>query len=57
LLSGAPAVIHFSGHVIGNGAQVSEAGSKLGVEGMVSKQVDRPYSRNFVQLNLRARHE
>jgi hypothetical protein len=30
-------------HVIGNGAQVSEAGLKLGVEGMVSKQVDEPY--------------
>ena len=43
LLSGAPAVIHFSSHVIGNGAQVFEAGSKLGVEGMVSKQVDKPY--------------
>ena len=43
LLSGAPAVIRFSSHVVGNGAQVSEEGSKLGVEGMVSKQVDKPY--------------
>jgi bifunctional non-homologous end joining protein LigD len=43
LLSGAPAVIRFSTHIIGNGAQVSEAGSKLGVEGMVSKQIDKPY--------------
>jgi DNA ligase D-like protein (predicted ligase) len=43
LLSGAPAVIQFSGHVIGNGARVFEAGSKLSVEGMVSKQVDKPY--------------
>jgi DNA ligase D-like protein (predicted ligase) len=43
LLSGAPAVIRFSSHVVGNGAQVSEAGSKLGVEGMVSKQIDKPY--------------
>ena len=43
LLSGGPAVIRFSSHVVGNGAQVSEAGSKLGVEGMVSKQIDRPY--------------
>jgi ATP-dependent DNA ligase len=39
----APAVIHFSSHVIGNGAQVFEAGAKLGVEGMISKLVDRPY--------------
>jgi DNA ligase D-like protein (predicted ligase) len=43
LLSGAPPAISYSGHVIGNGAQVSEAGSKLGVEGMVSKLIDRPY--------------
>jgi hypothetical protein len=41
-LSGAPAVIRFSSHVVGNGAQVSEAGSKLGVEGMVSKQINKP---------------
>src|SRR5271156_6121235 len=33
----------FSGHVIGNGARVAEEGAKLGVEGMVSKQVDKPY--------------
>src|ERR1700722_7030340 len=31
LLSGAPALIRFSSHIIGNRAQVSEAGSKLGV--------------------------
>jgi ATP-dependent DNA ligase len=36
------AVLRFSSHVIGNGAQVSEAGSKLGVEGMVSKHIDKP---------------
>jgi bifunctional non-homologous end joining protein LigD len=36
-------VIRFSSHFIGNGAEVSELGSTLGVEGMVSKQVDRPY--------------
>src|SRR5271170_546685 len=43
LLGGAPPVIRFSGHVIGNGARVFEEGSKLGVEGMVSKQIDGPY--------------
>jgi DNA ligase D-like protein (predicted ligase) len=43
LLGGAPAAIRFSSHVIGNGAQVFEAGAKLGVEGIVSKQVDKPY--------------
>jgi 2-polyprenyl-6-methoxyphenol hydroxylase-like FAD-dependent oxidoreductase len=30
----------FSGHIIGKGAHVIEAGAKLGVEGIVSKQVD-----------------
>jgi DNA ligase D-like protein (predicted ligase) len=43
LLSGAPAMVRFSSHVIGNGAQVFEVASKLGVEGMVSKQVNKPY--------------
>src|SRR5271163_2684860 len=33
LLSGAPAVLRFSGHIVGNGARVSEEGSKLDVEG------------------------
>jgi ATP-dependent DNA ligase len=36
-------VVHFSSHVIGSGDQVYEAGSKLGVEGMISKQIDKPY--------------
>ena len=36
-------MIRFSSHFIGNGAEVSELGSTLGVEGMVSKQVDKPY--------------
>jgi ATP-dependent DNA ligase len=43
LLADAPPVLRFSGHIVGNGARVFEEGSKLGVEGMVSKQVDRPY--------------
>jgi DNA ligase D-like protein (predicted ligase) len=43
LLSDAPPVLRFCGHVIGNGARVSEEGAKLGVEGMVSKQIDKPY--------------
>src|ERR1700677_4979559 len=33
LLKGAPPAISYSDHVIGNGAQVSESGAKLGVEG------------------------
>src|ERR1700733_14843371 len=43
LLADAPPVLRFSGHVLGNGARVFEEGSKLGVEGMVSKQVNKPY--------------
>jgi DNA ligase D-like protein (predicted ligase) len=43
LLRDAPPVLRFSGHIVGNGARVFEEGSKLGVEGMVSKQVDKPY--------------
>ena len=43
LLNGAPAAIRFSSHVIDDGAQVFEAGAELGVEGIVSKQVDKPY--------------
>src|SRR3984957_9023318 len=43
LLSGALPAISYSGHIVGNGARVFEEGAKLGVEGMVSKQVDRPY--------------
>jgi len=43
LLGGAPPAISYSGHILGNGAHVSEEGSKLGVEGMISKQVDKPY--------------
>jgi len=43
LLRDASPVIRFSGHVIGNGERVFEEGARLGVEGMISKQIDRPY--------------
>jgi bifunctional non-homologous end joining protein LigD len=43
LLRDASPVVRFSGHIVGNGARVFEEGAKLGVEGMVSKQVDKPY--------------
>ena len=43
LLADAPPVLRFSGHVVDNGARVFEEGAKLGVEGMVSNQIDRPY--------------
>jgi ATP-dependent DNA ligase len=43
LLADAPPVLRYSGHIVGNGARVFEEGSKLGVEGMVSKQINKPY--------------
>lgn len=36
-------MIGFGNHVIGNGAHVLEVGSKLGDEGIISKQLDRLY--------------
>jgi DNA ligase D-like protein (predicted ligase) len=43
LLKGAPAAVRFSEHVVGNGPKMLEEATKLGVEGVVSKQVDKPY--------------
>jgi bifunctional non-homologous end joining protein LigD len=43
LLKDTPATIRFSEHVIGNGARMLEEAAKLGVEGIVSKQIDKPY--------------
>jgi bifunctional non-homologous end joining protein LigD len=43
LLSGAPASIRFSEHTIGGGARVFAEAAKLGLEGIVSKQIDKPY--------------
>ena len=43
LFADAPPVLRFSGHILGNGARISEEGAKLGVEGMASKQIDKPY--------------
>jgi hypothetical protein len=42
LLAATPPVLRFSCHILGNGARVFEEGSKLGVEGIVSKQIDKP---------------
>jgi DNA ligase D-like protein (predicted ligase) len=43
LLKDAPAAVRFSAHVVGNGAKMFEKAAKLGVEGIVSKQIDKPY--------------
>ena len=60
LLSGAPAVIRFGGHVIGNGAHVFEAGSKLGVDVELADQAstarapiaDRIRRKSYAQARL-----
>jgi len=36
-------VVRFSSHVIGNGPRMYEEAAKFGLEGIVSKQVDKPY--------------
>jgi ATP-dependent DNA ligase len=43
LLRRAPAGVHFSSHVIGNGARVYEEAAKQGLEGIVSKASHAPY--------------
>jgi len=43
LLSSGAAVVRFSSHVIGNGPRMYEEAAKFGLEGIVSKQVDKPY--------------
>jgi bifunctional non-homologous end joining protein LigD len=43
LLQKAPAEIRFSSHILGNGPRMFEEAAKLGLEGIVSKPVDRPY--------------
>jgi DNA ligase D-like protein (predicted ligase) len=43
LLKGAPAAVRFSEHVVGHGAKMFQEAGKLGVEGIVSKQIGKPY--------------
>jgi bifunctional non-homologous end joining protein LigD len=35
--------LHFTEHVVGNGPRLREHACELGVEGVISKRVDRPY--------------
>ncbi|SDR63873.1 bifunctional non-homologous end joining protein LigD [Rhizobiales bacterium GAS113] len=44
LLARADSRLRYSEHVIGNGPVVLREASKLGAEGIVSKQIDRPYA-------------
>lgn len=44
LLAGAPECLHYSDHHIGQGAAFFEQAARLGVEGVVSKRIDAPYS-------------
>ena len=43
LLRGAPSTIHYSEEVTGLGAKVLAQACRLGLEGIVSKQLDKPY--------------
>jgi DNA ligase D-like protein (predicted ligase) len=43
LLAKPPPTVRYSEHWVGNGARVFEEATKLGLEGIVSKQVDKPY--------------
>lgn len=43
LLAGAPPALQFSEHHVGSGALFYRHACKLGVEGVVSKRLDRPY--------------
>jgi DNA ligase D-like protein (predicted ligase) len=44
LLAGAPTGLRYIEHITGGGAAVLREACKLGAEGIVSKQVDRPYA-------------
>jgi DNA ligase D-like protein (predicted ligase) len=61
LLKDAPAAIRYSDHVIGNGATMLQEASKLSVEGIISKQVDKPYLPGnrgvWVKTKILNRHE
>jgi bifunctional non-homologous end joining protein LigD len=44
LLRRASPIISFSGRIVGNGAKVFAEAAKSGLEGIVSKQIDKPYA-------------
>jgi len=43
LLAKPPSTVRYSEHWVGNGVRVFEEATKFGLEGIVSKQVDKPY--------------
>ncbi len=43
LLSPAPSRLAYSSHTIGNGKAAFDAASRAGLEGIISKRIDRPY--------------
>jgi len=43
LLAKPPPIVRYSEHWVGNGVRVFEEATKFGLEGIVSKQVDKPY--------------
>jgi bifunctional non-homologous end joining protein LigD len=44
LLAGGPAAIRYSSHHVGDGPKLYAAGAAQGIEGLLSKQIDKPYA-------------
>jgi len=61
LLEEAPSAIRYSGHVIGAGARFLAECRRMGLEGVVSKRIDRPYlsrrTRNWIKVKCLGRDE
>ncbi|WP_166144236.1 non-homologous end-joining DNA ligase [Methylosinus sp. RM1] len=61
LLAEPPAAIRYSGHVIGAGARFLAECRRMGLEGVVSKRVDRPYlsrrTRAWIKVKCLGRDE
>lgn len=57
LLGDAPGLIAFSDHVLGHGAEVFAASARAGLEGIVSKRVDSPYTGARSEAWVKVKHE
>jgi bifunctional non-homologous end joining protein LigD len=61
LLAGAPAILHYSPHVQGQGREFYEQGCRLKLEGVIAKLADAPYSsgrgRSWVKVKCIQRQE
>ncbi|WP_159729294.1 non-homologous end-joining DNA ligase [Methylosinus sp. Ce-a6] len=61
LLEEAPSAIRYSGHVVGAGARFLAECRRMGLEGVVSKRIDRPYlsrrTRSWIKVKCLGRDE